>query len=77
MKVKTSVSLSDDVLVALDALARDGKSNRSAVIEDAVWAYVLQRERWARNARDRAILDANAERINAEALDVLDYQTES
>jgi hypothetical protein len=31
----------------------------------------------ARDARDLAIINANAERLNAEALDALDYQAAS
>ncbi len=35
---------------------------------------ICERERERRDASDLAIIDANAERLNAEALDALDYQ---
>ncbi len=54
--------------------ARSPAGQRSAVIEAAAWAYLRARERERRDARDLAIIDANAERLNAEALNALDYQ---
>jgi hypothetical protein len=71
MKVKTSVTLSVELLHAIDA--QEGQ--RSAFIEAAAWAYLRVRQRECRDARDLAIINANAERLNAEALDALDYQT--
>lgn len=70
MRVKTSVTLSTELLHAIDAQA----GQRSAFIEAAAWAYLRARERERRDASDLAIIDANAERLNAEALDALDYQ---
>jgi len=70
MKVKTSVTLSEELLHAIDAQA----GQRSAFIEVAAWAYLRVRERERRDARDLAIINDNAEGLNAEALDALDYQ---
>jgi len=76
MKVKTSITLSEDLLVAVDALVEPGERSRSAVIETAIRAFFRQRGREAQAERDLAILNASADRLNTEALDVLDYQVE-
>ena len=74
MKVKTSITLSAEQLKILDERAKLLKKNRSDYIESAVWAFVRQ-SAWAeRNARDLEILNGRADDLNAEALDVLDYQ---
>ncbi len=74
MKTKTSVTLSADVLVAVDELAGPGGS-RSAVIERILRQFVRRRQRAASEARDLAILNRHSERLNAEVADVLKYQT--
>ncbi len=73
MKVKTSITLSDDVLAAVDKLAGSARS-RSAVIERALRGYLRRRDRAAERARELARLNRAAERLNAEAADVLAYQ---
>ena len=73
MKVKTSVTLSRETIRKIDRLAgRTG--NRSAVIERAVEALATQESRRQRDARDLEILNRDADRLNREAADVLDYQ---
>jgi len=76
MKVRTSITLSQDLLVAVDRLAGRG-TNRSAVIEQAVRDFVAVRAQRMRNARDLEILDNHAVRLNREASDVLSYQVKS
>jgi len=73
MKVKTSVTLSKELLIAIDRSMRQRK-NRSDFLEAAAWAYIEQTEREALGERDREIINRNADRLNAEASDVLDYQ---
>lgn len=73
MKVKTSVTLSQDVLDAIDSFTGQHK-NRSDLVEAALWAYIAQRARAERDARDLAIINEQADRLNAEALDALTYQ---
>jgi len=75
MKIKTSVTLSEDLLEKLDRLAGP-RRNRSAVIERAVRDFVASQARRLRDARDLEILDRNAERLNREAADVLSFQVE-
>ncbi len=75
MKIKTSVTLSEDLLEKLDRLVGPRK-NRSAVIERAVRDFVASQARRLRDARDLEILDKHAERLNREAADVLSFQVE-
>jgi metal-responsive CopG/Arc/MetJ family transcriptional regulator len=72
MKVKTSITLEDDLLEAIAELAPD--QNRSEFIENAVRSRISAIRRERLNARDLKIINANAERLNAEAADVLEFQ---
>jgi metal-responsive CopG/Arc/MetJ family transcriptional regulator len=73
MKVKTSITLSPDVLEAIDARAGRGRT-RSEFIETALRAFLDQTRRQERDARDLDILNRRAEQLNREAADVLTYQ---
>lgn len=73
MKTKTSITLSEDVLKAIDKLSGQSK-NRSEFIERALRAYIAQMIRQARNARELEIINRRADRLNKEAQDVLAYQ---
>ena len=70
MRVKTSITLPQELLSRLDRVDR----NRSALLEKAAVAYLAQIEREARDRRDREIIDRNAEGLNREARDTLEYQ---
>jgi len=73
MKVKTSITLSADLLTAIDNQT-DSFKNRSDFIEAAVRTFLAQRQREAREARDLAIINERADRLNDEAAEVLEYQ---
>jgi metal-responsive CopG/Arc/MetJ family transcriptional regulator len=73
MKTKTSITLSEDVLKAIDKLAGPSR-NRSEFIETAVRNYIAQTIRRKRNARDLELINQHADRLNQEALDVLAFQ---
>lgn len=73
MKVKTSITLSEGLLAAVDQRSSRFK-NRSDFIEAAVRAYLEQILREERNAKDLSILNRKADRLNKEAVDVLAYQ---
>lgn len=73
MKVKTSIILSEDLLEAIDKRAGRFR-NRSDFIEAAVRDYIARTIREETNARDLAILNNEADRLNEEAADVLAYQ---
>jgi metal-responsive CopG/Arc/MetJ family transcriptional regulator len=74
MRVKTSITLDESVLRAVDKVA--GKSSRSRVIEEALLRFLKERARAARDARDRDLLDRHAKRLNAEMSDILQFQVE-
>ena len=73
MKLKTSVTLSEDIMKTIDRVARKGES-RSAVVERLVRESLAARARQAVAERDRAVLDRHADALNAEAEDVLRFQ---
>ena len=73
MKIKTSITLSEDLLEAIDQLSTQFK-NRSEFIESALRAYMAKMIRDEQNAKDLAIINERVERLNKEAADVLNYQ---
>ena len=75
MKVKTSITLSGDVIMLLDQHMSQFK-NRSDFIEAAIRSYIAEIDRKARETRDIEIINQNAERLNEEAMDVLSFQVE-
>jgi len=74
MKVKTSITLSKELLQAIDKRAKQLKKNRSDIMEAAVWAFIGQLIRDEQNARDLEIINRRADFLNQEAVDVLAYQ---
>jgi len=75
MKVKTSVTLSEELIHQIDALSgRYG--TRSALIEQAVRDFLAAEGQRQREAQDLEILNRRAEALNVEAADVLSYQVE-
>jgi metal-responsive CopG/Arc/MetJ family transcriptional regulator len=70
MRVKTSVTLPSTLLEEIDSL----DTNRSAFLERAARMYLAQVAKTLRDASDAALLERNADRLNKEAADVLDYQ---
>lgn len=70
MKVKTSIRLPADLLASIDRL----DDSRSAFLERASRAYLARIRKGRRDTRDARIINANARRLNREALDVLEYQ---
>ena len=74
MKVETSITLSKDVITAVDELSTP--SGRSEFIEKALRSYLAQHERAARNNRDFELINQHAERLNDEAADVFAFQGE-
>jgi metal-responsive CopG/Arc/MetJ family transcriptional regulator len=75
MKVKTSLTLSEDVLRAVRRSAARGES-RSEAIERLVREGLAARARRRADQRDLALIDAHADALNTEARDVLGYQDE-
>lgn len=75
MKVKTSITLSSDLLEDIRRLEREFRS-RSELIEEALQCFVRQRAKQHREEKDLKILNAKAKTLNEEAEDVLSYQVD-
>jgi len=73
MKVKTSVTLSEDIAKQLDRVTRKGES-RSQTIERLLREGLERRKRVEADRRELAAINEHAEELNAEAEDVLTYQ---
>ena len=73
MKRKTSITLSEDVLEAIDKRSGDAK-NRSDFIETAIRSYIAKLIRDEQNQKDLDIINRHADRLNIEAADVLAFQ---
>jgi metal-responsive CopG/Arc/MetJ family transcriptional regulator len=75
MREKTSITLSSDVLEKIDRAAGNG-SSRSAFIEGVLREYFQHETRRQIHARDLERINAAADSLNKEALDVLEYQAQ-
>jgi len=75
MRVKTSVTIDERVLRAIDKATTRTRS-RSRVIEGAAREFLVRRSRAARESRDLEILDRSANALNREMEDVLAYQAD-
>ncbi len=75
MKIKTSITLSEDLIRGIDNIA-GAEKNRSEFIEKAVRDYLERQARRKRDMDDFAILNRKAGKLNKEAEDVLSYQAE-
>ena len=73
-KMKTSLTLSREVIQGIDRVAGRQRS-RSSLVDAVLRRYLAQRQRAAINARDRELLNRYADEFNAEAEDVLEFQT--
>ena len=73
MKLKTSITLEQEVITAIEEAAREGES-RSQVIERLLRQSLSARERVEIDKHDRNLMNEHADELNEEAVDVLDYQ---
>lgn len=71
-KEKTSVSLSGELLQAVDSIT--GKAERSAFVERALRSYLKRIVRRHRNERDLRVINTNAAAINREAELLMELQ---
>jgi len=74
MKIKTSITLSEDLLREIDARVEVQGRSRSEFIEEAVRAFLAYTDRLTLQAREAALLREHAAALNAEMADVLEYQ---
>ncbi|MBT4497690.1 MAG: ribbon-helix-helix domain-containing protein [Gemmatimonadetes bacterium] len=75
MKVKTSVTLSEELVREMDDLSSQ-YGNRSALVEQAIREFLIAEARRRRDAQDLEILNRRADALNEEAGDVLSYQVD-
>jgi metal-responsive CopG/Arc/MetJ family transcriptional regulator len=75
MKVKTSITLSADLLKAIDRRGSEFAS-RSEFLETAARGFLASLARQEAERRDLEIINRRADALNAEARDVLKYQVE-
>ena len=73
MKTKTSITLSEDLLKAIDLYIGEYRS-RSEFLETAARKFIVQLARKKAEQRDLEIINRCADSLNAEAADVLTYQ---
>jgi Arc/MetJ-type ribon-helix-helix transcriptional regulator len=69
MKVKTSFTISDRTLKAIDRLVGK-RGNRSAFVEEALQAAIKQRDRELRDARDVALYAKYANELSREQREI-------
>lgn len=73
MKIKTSVTLSQELLTEVDRLVAPSGS-RSEFIERAVRAWITQAKEREMSRRDLDVINRHAARLNREARDTLAFQ---
>ena len=73
MKIKTSITLSDNILNEIDKILNNS-GNRSIFIENAVKYYLQKKKKDKRNKKDLEIINNNSDLLNEEAEDVLSFQ---
>lgn len=75
MKVKTSITLSEDIVKYIDATAGSAQT-RSEFIENALRDFIVKQQQKERDLKDLSIINRRVEKLNKEAKDVLSYQVE-
>ena len=75
MKIKTSITLSEEIIKEMDELSQQYGS-RSVLVEKAIREFLAAETRRRRDLQDINILDRNADALNKEAADVLSYQVD-
>jgi len=75
MKIKTSITLSDDLLFMIDERASEYK-NRSEFIEITMRKALARMNRIQQDTRDILIINKHVDELNAELEDALSFQIE-
>ena len=73
MKIKTSITLSDEIIKAIDLHLGLFKS-RSEFMEIAARKFIAQLAKQKAEQKDLEIINKRSDSLNAEAEDVLSYQ---
>ena len=75
MKIKTSITLSEEIIREIDELSSQ-YGNRSVLIEQAIRDFLAAEANRRRDLQDIEILNQRADVLNKEAEDVLSYQVD-
>lgn len=75
MRVRTSVTLPKELLIKVDALAGK-KHKRSEIVETALRDFVEKESRKELNQHDIEIINKNADLINRQVKETLEFQAE-
>lgn len=75
MKVRTSVTLPEELLTKVDALTGKNR-NRSEIVECALRDYVAREKPEKLNTRDIEIINEHADLINKQVEETLEFQAE-
>jgi metal-responsive CopG/Arc/MetJ family transcriptional regulator len=75
MKVKTSLTLSEDLISKLDRMA-GSKISRSSFIEEILRDFVEGHAQARRDAREISAINRHAAALNAEMKDTLSFQAD-
>ncbi len=73
MKIKTSLTLSEDLVASIDKLAGT-KGSRSAYIEQILREFLERRAQARKVAREVAAINRHAAQLNVEMTDALSFQ---
>ena len=73
MKVKTSITISKNILEQIDNKSNDSY-NRSRFIEEAVVYYLKNYQKKIREINDSQIINSKYKELNVEAEDALSFQ---
>ena len=75
MKIKTSITLSEEIVKEIDQLSSK-YGNRSILIEQAIRDFLTAEAKRRRDLQDIEILNRRPDALNREAEDVLSYQVD-
>ncbi len=75
MKIKTSITLSEEIVKEIDQLSSQ-YGNRSILIEKAIRDFLTAEAKRKRDLQDIEILNRRADALNREAEAVLSYQVD-
>ena len=75
MKIQTSVILSENLLSTIEQLS-DKDKTLSDFIETALQFYIMKLKRFEESSKDIEIINKNADYLNQETQDALQYQVE-
>lgn len=74
--VKTSIPISNDLFKEIESIAKEQHRNITELVEKGMRDYLTKLIREKRDARDIEIINRNAEELNKEALESLEYQVD-